>query len=85
MKGNTFMRKIGVYTNFVDAHYQETINAVAAQAGFSAAFPGMFAFNALSVGGAELLVCYVLGIPLLSLLERMKIFPEKTGKIAETA
>ena len=31
MKGNTFMRKIGVYTNFVDAHYQETINAVAAQ------------------------------------------------------
>ena len=55
------------------------------EAGFSAAFPGMFAFNALSVGGAELLVCYVLGIPLLSLLERMKIFPEKTGKIAETA
>ena len=38
MKGNTFMRKIGVYTNFVDAHYQETINAVAAQAGFSAAY-----------------------------------------------
>ena len=48
------------------------------EAGFSAAFPGMFAFNALSVGGAELLVCYVLGIPLLSLLERMKIFPEKS-------
>ena len=43
------------------------------ETGFTAAFPAVFAFNAVSVGGAELLVCYVLGIPLLSLLERMKI------------
>ena len=41
--------------------------------------------NALSVGGAELLVCYVLGLPLLSLLERMKIFPENMEKIRKTA
>ena len=45
------------------------------ETGFTAAFPGMFAFNALSVGGAELLVCYVLGLPLLALLTRMKVMP----------
>lgn len=55
------------------------------EAGFTAAFPGLFAFNALSVGGAELLVCYALGIPLLALLEKTKIFPKKSEKIAETA
>ena len=55
------------------------------ETGFTAAFPGLFAFNALSVGGAELLVCYVLGLPLLSLLERMKIFPENMEKIRKTA
>lgn len=45
------------------------------ETGFTAAFPGMFAFNALSVGGAELLVCYVLGLPLLALLTRTKVMP----------
>ena len=44
-----------------------------------------FADLTLSVGGAELLVCYVLGLPLLSLLERMKIFPENMEKIRKTA
>ena len=56
-----------------------------AATGFTAAFPGLFGFNAPSVGGAELLVCYVLGLPLLSLLERMKIFPENMEKIRKTA
>jgi len=55
------------------------------ETGFTAAFPSVFLFNALSVGGAELMVCYALGIPLLALLTKAKIFPEKSGKIAKTA
>ena len=46
------------------------------ETGFSAAFPGVFAFNVLSVGGAELLVCYILGIPLLELLARSRVMPQ---------
>ena len=34
-------------------------------------------FTAVSVGGAELLVCYVLGIPLLELLDRTKVMPHR--------
>ena len=47
------------------------------ETGFTAAFPGLFLFNAVSVGGAELLVCYVLGIPLLELLDRTKVMPHR--------
>ena len=47
------------------------------EAGFTAAFPDMFLFNALSVGGAELLVCYILSIPLLAVLSSTGIFPER--------
>lgn len=47
------------------------------QTGFTAAFPGAFALNALSVGGAELLVCYVLGLPLLELLDRSRVMPQR--------
>ncbi len=43
------------------------------ETGFTAAFPAAFAFNALSVGGAELLVCYILGLPLLEMLTRSKV------------
>ena len=50
------------------------------EAGFTAAFPGMFLFNACSVGGAELAVCYVLGIPLLELLTRANVMP---GRLAQ--
>ena len=53
------------------------------EAGFTAAFPGMFLFNALSVGIAELMVCYVLGLPLLALLTRAGIFPKKGEKVVE--
>ena len=50
------------------------------ETGFTAAFPATFAFNALSVGGAELLVCYVLGIPLLELLTRSKVMPQRLAE-----
>ena len=53
------------------------------EAGFTAAFPGVFLFNALSVGIAELMVCYILGLPLLALLTRAGIFPEKGKKVVE--
>lgn len=42
------------------------------ETGFTAAFPATFAFNSVSVGGAELLVCYILGLPLLALLTRTR-------------
>ena len=47
------------------------------QTGFTAAFPAAFAFNAVSVGGAELLVCYVLGLPLLEVLTRSRVLPQR--------
>ena len=47
------------------------------ETGFTAAFPGAFAFNALSVGVAELVVCYVLGLPLLEVLNRSRILPQR--------
>ena len=47
------------------------------ETGFTAAFPGAFAFNALSVGGAELLVCYILGMHLLELLARSRVMPQR--------
>ena len=47
------------------------------ETGFTAAFPGAFAFNALSVGVAELVVCYVLGLPLLEVLSRSRILPQR--------
>jgi len=47
------------------------------ETGFTAAFPGLFLFNAVSVGGAELLVCYILGIPLLELLTRTNVMPRQ--------
>lgn len=40
------------------------------EAGFGAGFPAAFAFNALTVGLGELVVCYVLGLPLLTVLEK---------------
>ncbi len=48
-----------------------------AETGFTAAFPATFAFNAVSVGGAELLVCYVLGLPLLALLDKTQVMPRR--------
>lgn len=47
--------------------------------GFTAAFAGAFLFNAVSVGGAELLVCYALGIPLLELLSRTNVMPQRSA------
>ena len=39
------------------------------EAGFGAGFPAAFAYNALTVGAGELAVCYLLGLPLLKVLE----------------
>jgi uncharacterized membrane protein len=50
------------------------------ETGFTAAFPGAFAFNALSVGVAELVVCYVLGLPLLEVLSRSRVLPQKLAE-----
>jgi len=43
------------------------------EAGFGAGFPAAFAYNALTVGLGELVVCYVLGLPLLTVLEKRGI------------
>ena len=39
--------------------------------GFSAAFAGLFAYNALTVGIGEAAVCFLLGVPLLRALEKL--------------
>ena len=41
--------------------------------GFSAAFAGLFAYNALTVGIGEAAVCFLLGVPLLRALEKRAI------------
>ena len=50
------------------------------EVGFTAAFGGTFLFNAASVALGELLACYVLGLPLLALMDKAKVF----GKTAPT-
>ena len=44
-----------------------------AEVGFGAGFWTAYALNALSVGIGELVVCYGLGIPLLSALDRLAL------------
>ncbi|MBQ2178014.1 MAG: QueT transporter family protein [Oscillospiraceae bacterium] len=39
------------------------------EAGFGPGFPAAFAYNALTVGAGEAVVCYVLGLPLIKVLE----------------
>ena len=41
--------------------------------GFSSAFAGLFAYNALTVGIGEAAVCFLLGVPLLRALEKRAI------------
>ena len=41
------------------------------EVGFGGAFPAVFAYNALTVGLGQVLACYGLGMPLLSVLERI--------------
>ena len=43
------------------------------EAGFGPGFAAAFAYNALTVGLGELAVCYVLGLPLLAVLENRGI------------
>ena len=42
------------------------------EAGFSAAFPAAFAYNAFTVGLGEALACYVLGLLLLKAVEKFR-------------
>ena len=44
------------------------------EVGFTTAFGGTFLFNAASVALGELLACYVLGLPLLALMDKAKVF-----------
>lgn len=44
------------------------------QTGFSAAFPSLFAYNAVTIGLGEAVACYVLGLALLSLLPKLSHF-----------
>ena len=44
------------------------------EVGFTAAFPGTFLFNCATVALGELVVCYVLGLPLLALMTKAKVF-----------
>lgn len=47
------------------------------EAGFTAAFPGLFAYNAFTVGLGEAIACYVLGMLLLQLLPRVPALRER--------
>ena len=48
------------------------------EVGFTAAFGGTFLFNAASVALGELLACYVLGLPLLTLMDKAKVCGKTT-------
>lgn len=47
--------------------------------GFTPAFPIAWAWNGLTVGFGELAVCYILGLPLLALLPRLKLMGGRTA------
>lgn len=48
--------------------------------GFGGSFWSLYAVNALSVGFGELVVCYILGLALLALLPRIKVFRDLMPK-----
>ena len=48
------------------------------ETGFGAGFPLAFAYNALTVGAGEAAVCYLLGLPLLRILENRVVARNKT-------
>ena len=47
------------------------------EVGFTAAFPGTFLFNGVTIAAGEALACYVLGMALLALLEKARILPAR--------
>ena len=51
------------------------------EVGFTTAFGGTFLFNAASVALGELLACYVLGLPLLALMDKAKVFGENAPSL----
>lgn len=44
------------------------------EVGFGASFAPVFAYNAFTVGAGQAVACYLLGIPLVNLLSKTKIF-----------
>lgn len=52
------------------------------EVGFTGAFPGVFAYNAFTVGLGEAVACYVLGLLLLQLLPRV---PALQGRLSPRA
>lgn len=58
----------GVFVGALIAYYE---------AGFGPAFWGAFAFNAATVALGELVVCYVLGLPLLTVIDQTGVLGEK--------
>lgn len=48
------------------------------EAGFGALFLAAFAYNALTVGAGELIVCYALGLPLLQVLSKRGVKPTES-------
>ena len=51
------------------------------ETGFTRAFPAAFAFNGFTVALGEALACYVLGMFLLTLLEKARVFPKSPQKM----
>ena len=47
------------------------------EVGLTAAFPAAFAFNGITVALGEALACYVLGLLLLTLLEKVRLLPKR--------
>ena len=47
------------------------------EAGLTAAFPAAFALNGITVAFGEALACYILGLPLLALLEKARFMPSR--------
>lgn len=46
------------------------------EVGLTAAFPAAFAFNGIAVAFGEALACYILGLLLLTLLEKVQLLPK---------
>ena len=48
------------------------------EVGLTAAFATAFAYHALTIGAGQVLACYMMGIPLLAVMQRVKLF--RTGR-----
>lgn len=51
------------------------------EVGFTAAFPGVFLYNAASVAAGELIACYGLGMLLMAAISRSRVLPERAAEL----